>query len=114
VSELTLNQEIDNLKDFQIPGTPVGDVYEDYAPPRESQLKKILSAPTGSGSIEEYVDHPLNFNSSKGIAKVIRGLTGILGNLNLAVVDIVLGGLEVSADVKKSPKRMNGAGTEEY
>lgn len=55
----------------------------------------FLLSETGSGSIEDYVDHPFNVHGSKGVARVLRGATGLLGNLNYAVIDIGLGVLEV-------------------
>jgi hypothetical protein len=58
----------------------------------------FFKAETGEGRIEDYLDHPLNFNSSKPMARVIRGLTGMFDNLNLAIIDIVIGGLEYVKD----------------
>ena len=54
----------------------------------------FLAAPTGSGTIEEYVDHPLNFDRTKSTARILRGLTGICGELNYALIDIGLGVIE--------------------
>jgi hypothetical protein len=54
-----------------------------------------LRTPTGEGSIEEYINHPLNFNRSEGMAKVLRGFTGLVGDLKLAVIDIALGVLQM-------------------
>lgn len=69
-------------------------------------VNRILTAETGQGTIGDYLEHPLNFNQSKGIARILRGLTGIMGNLNLAIIDIALGVLEVSKD-KKGTKTQN-------
>jgi hypothetical protein len=55
------------------------------------QLPSFLTAPTGEGSIASYLDHPMNYNNSDGMAQVIRGLTGMFGSLNKAAIDIVLG-----------------------
>jgi len=55
----------------------------------------FLTAKTGDGSVERYLDHPLNYKKSRGIAQVIRGFTGMFGSLDLAVIDIALGGFEV-------------------
>jgi hypothetical protein len=55
----------------------------------------FLRVETGSGSIEERLEHPLNVSRSRGVAQVIRGCEGLFGSLNLAVVDIVLGLIEV-------------------
>jgi len=53
-----------------------------------------LRTPTGEGSIDNYLDHPLNFNNSQALARILRGLTGILGSLDLAIIDIAVGLLE--------------------
>lgn len=58
----------------------------------------ILTAETGAGSIGDYIQHPMNFNQSQGLAQILRGLTGIVGNLNLAVIDVVLGALRFSKE----------------
>lgn len=69
----------------------------------------FLSAPTGDGAIEDYLDHPMNFNNSKGVARIIRGFTGMFGSLNYALVDIVLGALDLSPK-KGAEKHDNNRG----
>lgn len=57
-----------------------------------------LMKETGPGEIEDYIDHPLNFNASKGLAQIIRGVAGFIGNgsqLKLAVVDVLFGFLKM-------------------
>ena len=66
--------------------------------PMLEKIVNIVKMETGDGSIEMYVDHPLNFKKSKGFAQVLRGLTGIIGNLKLAVIDIGLGILNMRGD----------------
>lgn len=64
---------------------------------RNEFLKKLITTETGPGPISEYIDHPMNFNKSKGLARILRGLSGFMGNsLKLAIIDIVIGGLEFS------------------
>lgn len=58
----------------------------------------IILAKTGSGSIEDYIDHPLNRSGSRGLAQMIRGITGILGETDFAIVDIALGALEYTKE----------------
>lgn len=53
-----------------------------------------LRAETGEGTIEDYLEHPLNFFKSKGFAQILRGLTGFFGNLKLAIIDVILGTLQ--------------------
>jgi hypothetical protein len=54
-----------------------------------------LKAKTGSGSIEEYMEHPMNFTHNKAMARIIRGATGLFGALDLAIIDIGVGALEL-------------------
>lgn len=61
-----------------------------------------LRAKTGPGPIEDYVDHPMNPRGSKGIAQILRGVTGIAGDLDLAVLDIALGTIEVMKERKNA------------
>lgn len=61
----------------------------------------FLKAQTGPGDISEYVNHPLNFAKSEGLGQVIRGLTGMLGELRYAIVDIVMGAMRFSNERKK-------------
>ncbi len=68
---------------------------------RNELLKKLLTAETGSGSLDSYIDHPMNFNGSRSLARILRGLTGLIGNLNLAIIDIGLGVLEFSKEKGK-------------
>lgn len=60
----------------------------------------FMTAKTGEGSINDYIDHPLNFSHTNGMAQMIRGLTGLLGSLDLAIIDILVGLLQVSKDRK--------------
>lgn len=66
----------------------------------QEMLNKMLTAETGEGAIGDYIEHPMNFLKSKGLARVLRGLTGIFGSLSLAVIDIAVGVLEFSKERK--------------
>lgn len=97
IDELTNNEPISpgyieddlNTKEYYAP-----------APNNNEKILEILRTPTGEGSIDDYVIHPLNFNQSKGLAQILRGLTGIVGDLKFAVVDIVIGTLRFSRERK--------------
>lgn len=54
----------------------------------------ILKSRTGEGPVEEYINHPLNFNSSRAVARILRGATGLIGELDFALADIAFGLLE--------------------
>lgn len=82
----------------------LGEVVTEEQPQLNSRFSdlfnRILTAETGEGSIEEYIDHPMNFKNSKGLAQMLRGFTGIIGNLKLAVIDVVFGFLRFSSENK--------------
>lgn len=61
----------------------------------------FLMTKTGPNTIEDYIDHPLNFNESKGLAQVLRGATGLFGALDLAIIDIIVGILQFAKERKK-------------
>lgn len=65
----------------------------------------FLLAKTGAGAIEEYIDHPLNFDGEKSTARILRGLTGIAGELDYAIIDIGLGVIE---KIKEKGTQKNG------
>lgn len=75
-------------------------VYEEVQQPSQSSelLKRILTSDTGEGNISDYIDHPMNFNKSMGLAQILRGITGIVGNLKLAIIDIGFGVLRFSKE----------------
>ena len=69
----------------------------------------FLAAPTGNGSIDEYIEHPLNFDGRRSTARILRGLTGICGELNYALVDIGLGVIEKIKE-KSTNEQLNHPG----
>lgn len=90
-----INDDLMGVKE-EVPHVPQQHIVE------KPSIVEMLKTPTGEGTIEEYLIHPLNFNESKGMARVLRGLTGFLGNINLAIADIIIGALDV---LKTSPKK---------
>lgn len=101
---MPMNEEIN-----QIPtGAIAGETFEPLLTPEEVAPRKSfidlekLKAQTGQGDLTEYKNHPLNWNQSKPVARIIRGFTGLLGELNFAVVDILIGFFELSS--KKGTK----------
>ena len=59
--------------------------------PPGKNILDILKGPTGPGAIDDYIDHPMNFNKSQEVAQLLRGFTGLAGDLKLAIIDIVFG-----------------------
>ena len=66
----------------------------------------FLQAKTGAGSIEDYIEHPMNIGKSKGMAQLIRGFTGLFGALDLAIIDITVGLMQFTKE-KKVEKIVN-------
>lgn len=69
----------------------------------------FIAAPTGEGSVESYIEHPLNFDGRRSTARILRGLTGICGELNYALVDIGLGVIEKIKE-KSTNEQLNHPG----
>ena len=87
---------------------------EDQTQPQQEQAQQLpkfnfdfLRVPTGEGAIEDYIDHPLNAEQSKGVAQILRGFTGIAGDLKLAILDITLGFINVLKE-KRPIKESSG------
>lgn len=87
--------------------TPMDTMEVQEQPSRMNDFfQKILTAETGEGAIEDYLEHPMNFLNSKGLAQMLRGAHGILGNLKLAIIDIGFGFLRFSNE-RKAIKNVN-------
>lgn len=69
--------------------------------PSPSWWERFISADTGEGPLANYRDHAINFTGDEGGARIARGMTGLFDNLNLAVVDLVVGGIQVFVGLKK-------------
>jgi hypothetical protein len=91
-AENYINEE--DQQDFDNP-IKVDEVKEQ---PKTNKIFDILKSKTGEGTIEDYKDHPLNFNNNKYIGQILRGLTGMLGALDLAIIDISMGILGLFKD----------------
>lgn len=89
------------------------DYIDEEPTPEASPLHidfSFLKTPTGAGSIDSYIDHPLNAHGSRAVAQIIRGLTGFAGSLDLAVIDITLGLIELTREQKKPAAAPKPAG----
>jgi len=54
-------------------------------------LERIITADTGDKPLEEYNTHALNYDGDDSTSRIIRGTEGIVGSLDKAVVDILVG-----------------------
>lgn len=105
LDDIAENQVVGVVEEFEgkIPTT-----FVEEQPSRANEfVSKMLTATTGVGSIESYLDHPMNFSKSLGLAQIIRGLSGLIGSLDLAMIDVVMGGLRFS---KEKRGIVNGTG----
>ena len=66
---------------------------QEAPPARPLELPAWLTAKTGDGPISAYIDNPLNFSASPGLAQVIRGLSGMFGAMDYAIIDVVMGSM---------------------
>ena len=58
-----------------------------------------------SESLAAWSGGTFNFNNSKRVARMLRGATGMFGNINLAIADILLGIFEMNKEnIKDKPK----------
>lgn len=86
----TLSEELDREELAQ----------EEHARPTEPERQTPgwldwLQSEPGPGEVESYIGHPLNWDNSLPVARLLRGLTGLVGNLRLAIVDLVVGSLQL-------------------
>lgn len=90
--------EFGHLPDGSLPDD---DGYEfEEVPEKPGFFEKLLTARTGPGAVTDYKEHPLNFRHSEGLSQVIRGVTGLAGDLDRAFLDIIFGLLRELWDIK--------------
>ena len=62
---------------------------------------KVIWADSGVKPLAEYRKHALNWDSTESTSRIIKGVEGILGNLDKAVIDIAVGvGQKINAWLK--------------
>jgi hypothetical protein len=76
-------------------------IQENKNPGSSNIFINMLKSKTGPGSIENYYIHPLNINNNKSIAQIIRGVTGMFGSLDFAIIDIIMGIFSMYTEKKK-------------
>lgn len=57
-------------------------------------IPKIFKAKSSDKPIEEFTQHPFNYDKKNSTGRIIRGLEGLLGALNYAIVDLIMGFVE--------------------
>ena len=89
-----MNEESKASDFIQNEEQPINNIEQKTGFSGQRSIFDILKTKTGQGSIDNYIDSPLNFNKSEGVAQILRGFTGFLGSLDYAILDIILGGLK--------------------
>lgn len=92
VETVGATNDTETVESFEVPEQPSK---------ANEMFTRVMTAETGTGSIGDYLEHPMNFNKSHGLAQILRGLTGMIGNLNLAIIDVVMGALRFSKERKE-------------
>lgn len=64
-------------------------------------IPEFLKAKSPDEPIENFINHPFNFDGSRGLAQIIKGLTGMFGYFNYAIIDIVMGWLRWTKERKE-------------
>lgn len=93
MSQLTINQAIGEVHQEE---QSEQDQFVQEQPVQQDRFDwwEFIKTPTGEGDLMNYTNHPLNFDGSKATGRILRGLTGFVGNLDFALADIVIGILE--------------------
>jgi len=106
IREETKLDEFDNENlDFKGNNDSQDDLNYDENIEQESgfNLKEFIMTETGNGEVSEYTTHPLNFNKSEGMARILRGLTGFFKkSLKLAIIDILVGTYQLMGQSRKA------------
>jgi hypothetical protein len=96
IGDYVKKDEVEGLPDLEVMEQEAETVEEAHTTKSGGINLSFLSAKTGEGSIEEYVDHPLNWNTSRPVAQILRGFTGLFGSLEYALVDIAIGAFRLN------------------
>jgi len=92
MSDSIAETELNSVSTPETESEPKGNGQEVVENKGSSWLEKLLAdAPDDDGT---YETHALNFDRSESTSKIIRGVEGIAGNLNKAVILIGIGLLE--------------------
>jgi hypothetical protein len=103
---MSMLDEMSNKQEEFVPELPEGFEMAVEPPKRGLGIDmSFLKSETGAGDLAEYIYHPFNFNNSKPVARILRGATGMFGNINLAIADILLGIFEMNKENTKDKQK---------
>jgi hypothetical protein len=95
--------EEEQIKDYENPINGGATYYEEQ--PKQSIKERFpwLFAQSADEPIENYINHPMNFAKSEGLAQMLRGLSAIIGELRYAVIDVIIGFMKFTKENKPTP-----------
>lgn len=95
--EKTIEEELRNEEVAGTENMEFENVVEEEVESPGIDILGILKAETGPGAADDevYIQHPLNYNGSKGIARILRGITGMFGVSRSALADILVGSYQL-------------------
>ena len=64
-----------------------------------SLMGKIWNAKSPDKKVSEYGNHALNFDGKESTGKIIRGTEGLVGSLDRAIVEVVVGTIQKIVEV---------------
>jgi hypothetical protein len=103
-----MNEESKASDFIQNEEQPINNIeHENVTFPGQKSIFDILRTKTGSGSIDSYIDSPLNFKKSEGLAQMLRGTTGFLGALDYAILDICIGAMKFFKEFRSPTEETN-------
>jgi len=98
----TIKQEIDKIEgDKEKPKQAV-------TPEQDPLWKRIIWADSPKKDLTSYSGHPMNYDNSNSTARIIRGMEGIAGSLDKAVIDILVGIIEKVSGAFSTAQRQRG------
>jgi len=93
----TIEDEIEEAEDLE---EPIEEI-------KIPLWRRIIEADSSPKPISEYINHPLNFDQSISTARIIKGLEGIVGNLDKAIVDVAIGIIQKVYEWISKPKEIS-------
>lgn len=71
-----------------------------------SFIEKLLTSDSSPKSVESFKTHALNWDGKESTARIIKGLEGLLGNLDKAVIDLLMGTIQKTREFIESTKKV--------
>jgi len=102
---MTLEQEMQKNETVLIEDTPhiEGETVSNLEKTSGFNFLEFILSPQLEEDESKYLNHPVNFNKSGGLAQALRGIDGLVGNTKLAVMDVVIGIVRFLKERKKKP-----------